>query len=105
MILPPKVIHPTGEPEFTPILDTDVTVKTLYGHQEGAKVGYNLIHQYHCKSGWEKTHDGFVSRPLLLHGVGKQTQHAGQTPLTIRILKHYYVPICRRATAVGRVTR
>jgi hypothetical protein len=23
------------------ILDADVTVKTLYGHQEGAKVGYN----------------------------------------------------------------
>ena len=133
------------------ILDADVTVKTLYGHQEGAKVGYNqhkpgrpshtyhtymianvrlildvevqagnrsssaytapglwalldriprahwpafirgdsdwgsdtimseaeqrgvdylfklkksplvkkLIHQYHCKSGWEKTHEGF----------------------------------------------
>ncbi len=24
------------------ILDTDVTVKPLYGHQEGAKLGYNL---------------------------------------------------------------
>ncbi len=97
-----------------------------------------LIHQYHCKPGWEKTHEGFcennfdeiknqwgwcgfvtqklapcrliarmialvynwwslfvrlveaekhyeaiVSKPLLLHGVGKQTQHAGKTTLTI----------------------
>ena len=87
-----------------------------------------LIHQYHCKSGWDfdeiknqwgwcgfvtqklapcrliarmiallynwwslfvrlveagKHYEAIVSRPLLLHGVGKQTQHAGQTTLTI----------------------
>jgi hypothetical protein len=28
-------------------------------------------------------YEAIVSRPLLLHGVGKQTQHAGQTTLTI----------------------
>ena len=38
------------------ILDADVTVKTLYGHQEGAKVGYNQhkpgrpSHTYHRHS-------------------------------------------------------
>ena len=31
----------------------------------------------------EKHYEAIVSRPLLLHGVGKQTQHAGQTTLTI----------------------
>lgn len=31
----------------------------------------------------EKHFEAIVSRPLLLHGVGRQTQHAGQTTLTI----------------------
>ena len=31
----------------------------------------------------DKHYEAIVSRPLLLHGVGKQTQHAGQTTLTI----------------------
>jgi len=31
----------------------------------------------------EKHYEAIVSRPLLLHGVGKQTKHAGQTTLTI----------------------
>jgi hypothetical protein len=38
-----KHLYQAYEPllELPWILDTDVTVKTLYGHQEGAKVGYN----------------------------------------------------------------
>ena len=31
----------------------------------------------------EKHYEAIVSRPLLLHCVGKQTRHAGQTTLTI----------------------
>ena len=31
----------------------------------------------------DKHYEAIVSRPLLLHGVGKQTSHAGQKTLTI----------------------
>ena len=69
IVLPPKVVHPNGETEPSPekreisalladtfdgmyhcyspllsqswVLDADVTVKPLYGKQEGAVVGYN----------------------------------------------------------------
>jgi hypothetical protein len=126
------------------ILDTDVTVKPLYGHQQGAEVGYNPqkpgrpSHTYHsyiianlrllgdCENHYDelKNHWGWggfttqdikrcrllarsvaliynwwslfvrlanphqhteamTSHPLMLHAVGRQTEHAGQTKLTI----------------------
>ena len=76
------------------ILDLDTTVKCLYGKQEGALVGYKPEEAGASFAQLSQRVDGATrqrprtssaisSRPLLLHGVATQTQHAGQKRLTI----------------------
>jgi hypothetical protein len=60
----------------------------------------------------EKHYEAIVSRPLLLHGVGKQTQHAGQTTLTITsshgresYMKASYARVCVYLTSRKQLRR
>jgi len=71
------------------ILDTDVTIKPLYGHQEGAKLGYNPhkpgrpSHTYHTYM--------IANLRLVLEvevQAGDQSQSAHSLPGLIAILKN-----------------
>ncbi len=108
------------------ILDIDVTVKPLYGHQQGAEIGYNpqkpgrpshLYHSYFVANlvalfyNWwslylrfydeEHHREAIRTRPMLMSGVGRQIQSGGRRTVKVGVLHEKGELIAQAVTRIS----